>query len=66
MTLAINKAPGLNAVATLSPHQGAIDTAKVIASYVNRNRTPYKAKATGSRRKAVISIAFTGKNCLPA
>jgi len=61
---AINQVPGLNAVATLSPRQGAIETAKAIASYVNRSRTPYKAKISGDRKHAWITIAFTGKHCL--
>jgi|GEM_PF-3117671 len=59
----IQMVPGLNAVATLAPRQGAIDTVKAIASYVNRSKTPYKAKIAGDRKHAWISIAFTGKNC---
>ena len=57
----INQVPGLNAVATLAPHQGAIDTAKVLARHVNKSKTPYKATINGSRRKASVNIAFTGK-----
>ena len=60
----INRVPCLNAVATLSPHQGAINTAKAIASSINRSRTAYKASASGSRRKARVNIIFTGKNCI--
>lgn len=62
----LNKAPGLNAVAALAPRQGAIDTAKAIASCVNSSKTSYKATIRGNRGKARISIVFTGKNCLPA
>lgn len=62
---AMNKSPGLNAVATLFPRQGAIDTAKAIASNVNSSKTPYKATIHGGRRKATVTIIFTGKNCLP-
>jgi hypothetical protein len=62
----LKKVPGFNAVATLAPRQGAIDTAKAIASYVNSIKTPYKATASGDRRKALVNIAFTGKNCLLA
>ncbi len=61
----MNKAPGLNAAAALAPRQGALDTARVIASRVNSSRTPYKATISGGRRKARINIAFTGRNCLP-
>jgi hypothetical protein len=60
----MKKVPGVNAVAKLHPRQGAIDTAKAIASYVNASKTAYKATASGSRKKALINIAFTGKNCL--
>ncbi len=60
----LQRVPCLNAVASLSPHQGAIDTAKAIASYVNRAKTAYKAKISGTRRKAQINIAFTGHNCI--
>ncbi len=60
----LQRVPCLNAVASLSPHQGAIDTAKAIASYVNRAKTAYKAKISGTRRKAQINIAFTGQNCI--
>ncbi len=63
---AMKKAPGLNAVATLAPRQGAIVTAKAIAAYVNAAKSPYKATTSGSRLKAIITIAFTGKYCLPA
>ena len=59
----ISMVPALNAVATLSPRQGAIDTAKALASYVNRSKTSYKATISGDRRKAMITFAFTGKNC---
>ncbi|MBI4350175.1 MAG: hypothetical protein HY550_01945 [Elusimicrobia bacterium] len=59
----INMVPGLNAVATLAPRQGAIETAKALASYVNRARTSYKAKISGDRKQAFITFAFTGKNC---
>lgn len=62
----MRKVPGINAVAKLAPRQGAIDTARAIASYVNASRNAYKAKASGDRRKARINIAFTGKNCLLA
>ena len=62
----MRKVPGINAVAKLAPRQGAIDTAKAIASYVNASRNAYKATAKGDRRKAQINIAFTGKNCLLA
>lgn len=61
---AMNRVPGLNAVASLSPHQGAINTAKAIASSINCSRTAYRATASGSRRKANVNIAFTGKNCI--
>jgi len=59
---AINQIPGLNAVARLSPRQGALDTAKTIASCVNRSNTPYRAKISGDRKNAKITIAFTAKN----
>jgi len=59
----VSKVPGFNAVAKLSPRQGAIATAKAIASYVNTSRTSYKAKTSGDRKTAWITIAFTGKNC---
>ena len=59
----ISQAPGLNAVATLAPRQGAIDTAKAIARSVNFSKTPYRATISGDRRSALITIAFTGKNC---
>jgi hypothetical protein len=61
---AIKRVPGLNAVASLSPHQGAINTAKAIASSINSSRTAYKAAARGTRRKASVIISFTGKNCV--
>lgn len=57
----VNEVPGYNAVATLSPRQGAIDTAKAIASCVNRSWTAYNAKISGDRKAARITIAFTGK-----
>ncbi|HAT71404.1 MAG TPA: hypothetical protein DCS63_01130 [Elusimicrobia bacterium] len=62
----MRKVPGINAVAKLAPRQGAIDTARAIALYVNASRNAYKATAKGDRRKAQINIAFTGKNCLLA
>ncbi|OGR44527.1 MAG: hypothetical protein A2X35_00240 [Elusimicrobia bacterium GWA2_61_42] len=62
----MKKVPGVNAVARLAPRQGALETAKAIAAYVNTTRNAYKAKASGSRRKARVDIAFTGKNCLLA
>ncbi len=62
---AVRMVPGLNAVATLSPRQGALDTAKTIAAHVNSSKTSYKATISGCRRNATISISFTGKNCLP-
>jgi hypothetical protein len=58
---AITQVPGFNAVATLLPHQGAIDTAKAIACRVNTFWKPYKAKTGGDRKTAWITIAFTGK-----
>ena len=57
----MNEVPGYNAVATLSPRQGAIETAKAIAYSVNHSWTPYKAKISGNRQAARITIAFTGK-----
>ncbi|OIO01607.1 MAG: hypothetical protein COX65_04965 [Elusimicrobia bacterium CG_4_10_14_0_2_um_filter_56_8] len=60
----MNRAPGLNAVATLSPRQGAIETAKAIAACVNKHATAYKATISGTRRKALVNIVFTGKNCV--
>jgi len=59
----VTQVPGFNAVAVLAPRQGAISTAKVIAAYVNTARTSYKAKASGDRKTAWITIAFTGQNC---
>lgn len=61
---AVTKVPGFNAVAALSPHQGAIDTAKAIASYVNTSRTAYRAKTAGDRKTAWITISFIAKKCL--
>jgi len=58
----VKQVPGLNAVTTLSPRQGAIDTAKALASYVNRSKTPYRAKISGDRRHAKIVIALAAKN----
>ena len=58
---AVKQIPGLNAVTTLSPRQGAIDTVKALASYVNRSNTPYRAKISGDRKTARITIAFTSK-----
>lgn len=58
----VKQVPGLNAVATLAPHQGAIDTAKALASYVNRSNTPYRAKISGDRRRARLTIACTNKS----
>lgn len=60
----ITRVPGLNAVASLSPRQGAINTAKAIASSINSSKTAYKATSSGTRRKASIKICFTGKNCI--
>ncbi|HNW44981.1 MAG TPA: hypothetical protein PKI19_10785 [Elusimicrobiales bacterium] len=57
----INQVPCLNAVAVLAPRQGALDTAKTIAAHVNYSKTPYKARTSGDRKKATISIVFTGK-----
>ena len=57
----VKQVPGLNATTTLSPRQGAIDTAKALASYINRSNTPYRAKTSGDRKTARITIAFTGK-----
>jgi hypothetical protein len=57
----VNEVPGYNAVATLAPRQGAIETAKAIASCVNHSWTPYQAKISGDRKAARIIIAFTGK-----
>lgn len=59
---AVRQVPGLNAVATLAPRQGALETAKAIASYVNRSKTPYRAKISGDRKRALITIAFAGRN----
>jgi len=61
----MKKVPGINAVAKLAPRQGAIETAKAIASYVNAGKTAYKATASGDRRKALINIAFNGKKYQP-
>ncbi len=58
----VKTVPGLNAVATLRPRQGAIITAKNIACYVNSARTPYKATTSGGRKRATINITFTGRN----
>ncbi len=58
----VKQVPGLNAVTTLSPRQGAIETAKALASYVNRSKTPYRAKISGDRRHAKIMIALAAKD----
>lgn len=60
---AVSKVPGFNAVAKLAPRQGAIATAKAIASCVNTSPTAYRAKTSGGHKTAWITIAFTGKNC---
>lgn len=56
----MRKVPGLNAVARLAPKQGALDTARAIASRFNKAGV-YRARATGDRRKALLNIVFTGK-----
>jgi hypothetical protein len=50
---------GLNIPTTLKPGQGAINTAKALASYINTSKRPYRATAKGSRTNATITIKFT-------
>lgn len=54
----VNAVSDLNVPAPLKPHQGAIDTARKLASFINASKRPYKAKAQGSRRKATLSIVY--------
>ncbi len=49
---------GLNIPATLKPGQGAIDTAKALAFFINTSKSPYKATAKGTRSSATITIVF--------
>ena len=57
----VRRVPGLNAVARLAPKQGAIQTAKAIATRVNASKV-YKARVKGDRNKALINIVFAGCN----
>lgn len=54
----IKQVDGLNIPTTLKPGQGAIDTAKALASFINTSKRPYKATAKGNRANATITIVF--------
>ena len=49
---------GLNIPATLRPGQGALDTAKTLAAFINTSKSPYKATVKGNRANARITIVF--------
>lgn len=55
----ISQVDGLNIPAMLKPGQGAIDTAKALASFINTSKRPYRAAAKGTRTNATITIVFT-------
>jgi len=54
-----NHVAGLNIPVKLAAGQGAIDTAKALAEFINVSGRPYKAEAKGGRDKAVITIIYT-------
>ncbi len=53
-----NHVAGLNIPAKLAAGQGAIDTAKTLADFINVSGRPYKAEAKGGRDKATITITY--------
>jgi len=52
---------GWNIPLILKPKQTPIETAKAFAAYINSGTRPYKAKATGSKAKATVTIIFIEK-----
>lgn len=54
-----NHVAGWNIPLALKPKQTPIETAKAFAAYINSGTRPYKAKATGNKAKATLSIFFT-------
>ena len=49
---------GLNIPAALKPGQGAINTAKALAAFINSSKRPYRATVKGNRTNATITIIF--------
>jgi hypothetical protein len=54
-----NHVAGLNLPVKLASGQGAIDTAKALADFINASNRPYKAAVKGDREKAAITIVYT-------
>jgi hypothetical protein len=54
----VKQVDALNIPAALKPGQGAIDTAKALAGFINTSKRPYKATAKGNRSSATITIIF--------
>ena len=54
-----NHVAGLNIPVKLAAGQGAVDTAKALAAFINASGRPYKAIAKGDKDKATITIVYT-------
>ncbi len=54
----VKQVDALNIPAALKPGQGAIDTAKALAGFINTSKRPYKATVKGNRTNATITIIF--------
>ena len=54
-----NHVAGLNIPVKLSPGQGAIDTAKALAAFINASGRPYRTAVKGDRNKATITVVYS-------
>jgi hypothetical protein len=54
----VNHVSGWNIAMALKPGQTALDTARAFEKYINSNTRPYKAKASGNKTKASLTIVY--------
>ena len=57
----VNHVAGWNIMLALKAGQTALETAKGFAAYLNAGTRPYKAKASGTRTTAKITITYAEK-----
>lgn len=54
----VNHVSGWNIALALKPGQTALDTARAFEKYINSNTRPYKAKASGNKARASLTITY--------
>ena len=54
----VNHVAGWNIALALKPGQTALDTARAFETYINAATRPYKAKASGNKNKAALTITY--------